>query len=339
MDNNSRSGFVFISYKREEARTAESLREALVKQGFNVWWDEDLQCGQAWAEKLDAAVQDAACIVVLWSARAVASQWVRHEASQAIARDVYAPCRIELVQLDSPYDRIQATDLIGWNGDNEHGGFRNLMARVDTLVPAPVSLSRRIRRWLHSNFVRLIASGIAIFAIWLLVTIFLAQEADRRGKVYDCSASPALRSALAREMYSTSKNLSQICLRGTDLTEVDFSMANLSGANLSNVDLTDADLSNANLTDANLNDSFLDGTNLTDANLSGANLKEAFLLTATLTNACADPPPIGWQRNYGTLPPCFKLSATPLLLQTREEEDVSDITEAEIEHVVQPEPK
>jgi len=104
----------------------------------------------------------------------VASQWVRHEASQAIAREVYAPCRIELVQLDSPYDRIQATDLVGWNGDREHGGFRNLLARVDTLVPASVSLPRRIERWLRTNLATWVASVIAIFAVWLLVTIYIA---------------------------------------------------------------------------------------------------------------------------------------------------------------------
>jgi len=127
-----RPGSVFISYKREEAAIAEILHGALVKEGFDVWWDEDLQCGQAWAEKLDEAVRDAACIVVLWSERSVASQWVRHEASQAIARDVYAPCRIGLVQLDSPYDRIQATDLIDWVGDPNHGGYRNLLKRVKT---------------------------------------------------------------------------------------------------------------------------------------------------------------------------------------------------------------
>ncbi|MDH3845597.1 MAG: toll/interleukin-1 receptor domain-containing protein [Myxococcales bacterium] len=94
MNTGSRPGSVFISYKREEAAKAAPLREALVEEGFNVWWDEDLQCGQAWAEELDQAVQDAACIIVLWSERSVASQWVRHEASQAIARRVYAPCRI-----------------------------------------------------------------------------------------------------------------------------------------------------------------------------------------------------------------------------------------------------
>ena len=101
------------------------------------------------------------------------SQWVRHEASQAIARDVYAPCRIELVQLDSPYDRIQAADLIGWEGGREHGGFRNLMARVETLVHSPFSLPRRIGRWLRVNLAKLIASGIAVFIVSVLGTIFV----------------------------------------------------------------------------------------------------------------------------------------------------------------------
>jgi len=325
MSPTSRPGSVFISYKREEAAAATHLREALVKEGFNVWWDEDLQCGQAWAEKLDEAVRDAACIVVLWSELAVASQWIRHEASQAIAREVYAPCRIELVQLDSPYDRMQATDLIGWEGDREHGGFRNLMARVDTLVPASVSLPRRIGRWLLANLATLVASGIAAFAVWLLVTIYIAQQADRQEKVYDCSASVELRTQLARAMYSKGERLDGVCLhranlQGVDLTGAKLYEANLSGANLALGNLTGANLSGANLTAANLHaanlsganlikvdlttallmQADLTGANLRGANLSGANLAEANLTGANLIQVCADKSPEGWPQN---LPP------------------------------------
>ena len=57
MSPSTRPGSVFISYKREEAPAAERLRDALVEEGFQVWWDEDLQCGQAWAEVLDEAVR------------------------------------------------------------------------------------------------------------------------------------------------------------------------------------------------------------------------------------------------------------------------------------------
>lgn len=303
MTTNSPPGLVFISYKREEAPTAAILRDALVKEGYAVWWDEDLQCGQAWAETLDAAVREAACIIVLWSKLGVASQWVRHEASQAIARDVYAPCRIELVQLESPYDRIQATDLISWDGDHAHGGFRNLLARVKTLVPAPVSLPRRIGHWLGAKLTVLVASAIATFAVLVLMWIVFQLRDDRLQKVYDCSASRGLRVELALAMYFEGKSLEGACLRRVDLTEKTLTQANLVESDLTQADLiyadltesaltyatityadlTQADLTRANLTKTDLTGAYLYETNLSEANLTGANLTEAELYEANLT--------------------------------------------------------
>jgi len=295
MSPSPRPGLVFISYKREEAAAARRLREALVQEGFTVWWDEDLQCGQAWAEEIDAAVRKAACIIVLWSARAVASPWVRHEASQAIARDVYAPCRIELVQLGSPYDRIQATDLIEWDGDRAQAGFSNLLSRVNTLVPAPVSLPRRIGQRLRANLAMsvasLVASGIAVAALWLLWIIFDAQQADRREKVYDCSASRELRAELALERYSKDKELLQnVCLTGAILFKATLTGANLSGATLTKADLTLANLSKADLFGADLTGATLIKADLTEATpfgatLIGADLTEATPFGATLIGA------------------------------------------------------
>ena len=293
--NNSRPGTVFISYKREEASVAEVLYAALKDAGFNVWWDEDVQCGQAWAEKLDEAVRDAACVVVLWSEQSIASEWVRHEASQAIASGVYAPCRIELVKLDPPYDRIQATDLIDWDGDTTHAGFRDLLQRVDTLVPAPVSLSRRIGRRLTRNAFALGASFIAILAIWLLGTIYLAQQADRREKLYDCSASTALRTQLAYERYANQESLQYACLSRCEFRQADFreaafpkadlSRAHFGGANLSGAVFFETDLSGAILARADLSRAYLVGANLSGAQLSNANLSDAVLGETDLSEA------------------------------------------------------
>ncbi len=163
----TRPGYVFISYKREEAAIADRLRQALVGEGFGVWWDQELQCGQGWAEALDKAVREAGCIVVLWSEVAVTSPWVRHEASQAMVREVYAPARIHLVRLGSPYDRLQVTDLLDWQGEREHAGFRTLIKRIDELLPEPIPLVVRVGRWLGENIATLVASAIAIGALSL----------------------------------------------------------------------------------------------------------------------------------------------------------------------------
>lgn len=91
---------VFISFKTEESPTADRLQQVLSAKGYNVWWHEKLQCGHAWHADIDDALQAAGCVVVLWSPRSMASEWVKHEASQAIARRVYAPAR--LVEMNRP---------------------------------------------------------------------------------------------------------------------------------------------------------------------------------------------------------------------------------------------
>lgn len=130
-----REGFVFISYKNEEAALAERIRSALKKAGFSVWWDRQIQCGQAWNEVLDDAVKQASCVVVLWSPLSTESKWVLHEASVALARDNYAPARIQLCSIPTPYNQLQATDIIDWDGVSDHPGVRNLLNRCDALVP------------------------------------------------------------------------------------------------------------------------------------------------------------------------------------------------------------
>lgn len=305
MNEKLQSRFVFISYKREESDFAERLRGALENEGYEVWWDKDLQCGQAWEEDLDQAVQDAACIIVVWSELAAESKWVRHEASQAIARRVYAPCRIGLVRLDSPYDRIQATDIIDWDGNPGHGGFKNLVERLNTLIPPKLSLPQKIGRWISTNLATIVASTIAAAAILLLLTIFLAQRADREQKVYDCSTGPELRAELAIKRHAEGMSLKQVCLSRTNLRGIDFDNANftdatlagatlryatLANADLTNADLTDANLTYANLTnailhDADLTDAILDDVTLANAELVGTDLSDAALADATLANA------------------------------------------------------
>lgn len=170
-----REGHVFISYKREEADTARALREALEADGFTTWWDEEVQCGEQWAQVIDDAVNTANAIVVLWSERALTSRWVTHEASAAMRGNVYAPARIELVQIPSPYDRIQATDLLGWHRDVEHAGYVSLRQRLDELMPLPASWPARVGEWSFRN-----ASAIALVVV--LAAAFLVLS-DIRGEV------------------------------------------------------------------------------------------------------------------------------------------------------------
>jgi hypothetical protein len=86
-------------------------------------------------------------------------------------------------------------------------------------------------------------------------------------------------------IYSTDKNLSELCLRFANLSNADLSYVNLSGADMQFANLSNANLSNATLTGANLTQADLRGANLTGANLTGANLEDADLGSTDFTGA------------------------------------------------------
>lgn len=297
-----RSGFVFIAYKREEASKAQELRNSLTREGFSVWWDAEIQCGQEWAQALDDAVRDAACVMVLWSKRSISSPWVRHEASQAIARRVYLPCRIDLVPLEPPFERIQASDLIEWQGDRAHGGFRNMIARLNELIPPPSSLPKRVAAALWKN--RLLAASLvfAVLAFTALLSIQTSVQERRKDaaqeatalledRIYNCANSPKTRGRAVTQLLFIRRRdnpwwgvqWEDACLDDIDLTAANFSSANLAGASLRNATLYRCNLTGANLTAADLTGASLEKTNLSGAVLLGTR----GLTQDQLDSACA----------------------------------------------------
>src|SRR5215471_1095274 len=171
-----RQPHIFISFKTEERSSAAALKEALEQGGFSVWWQESIQCGREWHGDIDTALLSAGCVVVLWSPASIASPWVRHEASQAVARGVYTPVRLVPMEIGSPFDRIQATDLFGWNGESRHPGLLRLLNRADQLIPQPLSRLERSIRLVRTNLLAIASSAIAVAAIGMLLYLSFGLE-------------------------------------------------------------------------------------------------------------------------------------------------------------------
>jgi hypothetical protein len=68
---------IFLSYTREDVTVAQAYRDALVREGFDVWWDATLHSGEDYDQVTEEALRTAKAVVVLWSPRSVASRWVR----------------------------------------------------------------------------------------------------------------------------------------------------------------------------------------------------------------------------------------------------------------------
>ena len=62
---------VFVSYKAEDRKRVKPLVAALEAEGYSVWWDEQIGGGAAWRHTIEAELNAARCVVVVWSKRSV----------------------------------------------------------------------------------------------------------------------------------------------------------------------------------------------------------------------------------------------------------------------------
>jgi len=71
---------VFIPYARSTAEQAGQISNALRVLGYGVWRDNELPAHRDHAEVIEERLRAARAVVVVWSAEALKSQWVRAEA-------------------------------------------------------------------------------------------------------------------------------------------------------------------------------------------------------------------------------------------------------------------
>ena len=86
-------GGIFISYASADRDAAKAIAGALAAYGWPVWSDRMIPAGRTWREVIDKALGEAGCVLVLWSAAAVASDWVEKAAEGRKRRLLIpAPC-------------------------------------------------------------------------------------------------------------------------------------------------------------------------------------------------------------------------------------------------------
>ena len=183
---------VFLSYARENRPLAELLADSLCAHGLTVWWDSDLSAGVEFSAVIEAKLQGAAVVIVLWSADSVRSVFVRDECSRALRFNKLLPVRIEDVELPLGFGQLHTLDLLAWDGDPDDAAFQKLLRDVHTCrqrrpqgaaepapLPASVGAAANARTWWPLGTSRtartaLIMAGVTLtvaaggFATWYL---------------------------------------------------------------------------------------------------------------------------------------------------------------------------
>ncbi len=142
---------IFISYARSTATEAQAVAEGLRALGYGVWRDDELPAHRAYGEVIEERLRSAKAVVVIWSAEAVKSQWVRSEADRARLDDKLVQLSLDGAALPMPFDQIQCADLTGWSGDADAPGWRKVVASVADLagarrsaVESPAAATRKL---------------------------------------------------------------------------------------------------------------------------------------------------------------------------------------------------
>lgn len=125
---------VFISYARSTVKEAQAVGAALRALGYSVWRDDELPTHRTYSDVIEEQLTSAKAVVVIWSAEAVKSQWVRSEADRARAEAKLVQLAIDNARLPMPFDQIQCANLAGWTGETDHPAWCKVVASVADVI-------------------------------------------------------------------------------------------------------------------------------------------------------------------------------------------------------------
>ena len=135
---------IFVSYGRSTEPDAQRVADALRDAGYSVWRDDELPAHRSYGDVIEERLRSAKAVVVLWSAEAARSQWVRAEADIAREAGTLVQVSIDGTIPPLPFNQIQCADLNGWDGDTGNPGWRKVESSVSLLVGTASDAEARV---------------------------------------------------------------------------------------------------------------------------------------------------------------------------------------------------
>ena len=125
---------VFISYARADKARVAPLVAAIEARGWSVWWDPEITPGQEFDDQIEAEIDAACAVLVVWTPDSVASRWVRGEAREAAERGILVPVRFEQARLPMDVRAIHTTDLDEWHEDPAHPAAQDCLRALAAMI-------------------------------------------------------------------------------------------------------------------------------------------------------------------------------------------------------------
>jgi hypothetical protein len=108
---------IFLSYAGQNRDLARWIVKWLEDCGWSVFWDDALNCGQPFDVRIENELDQAGCVVVLWSNDSVNRHWPRSEAGRALRQNKLVQVLLEEAQLPLEFERIEYVDAVGRDSD------------------------------------------------------------------------------------------------------------------------------------------------------------------------------------------------------------------------------
>ncbi|NOX81414.1 MAG: TIR domain-containing protein [Alphaproteobacteria bacterium] len=160
---------IFISYARADRDRIEKLATALEVEDYSVWWDRHIAGGEEFSDEIEKQLAAAKAVIVVWSAEAIKSRWVKDEAVAAADAGKLIPVTIDGIAAPMGFRQFHLIDLSAWGNKTDSTPFQDLSrALTSTLTgerpaaPAPTKTS-----WTDKFLkpVPLAAMGVAVVAV------------------------------------------------------------------------------------------------------------------------------------------------------------------------------
>src|SRR5262245_53568807 len=177
---------LFISYKREERDAVQIIADTLGDLKVDVWFDRRLTVGGSFDEEIARALRDAKAVLTCWTPAAIASEWVRAEASMAREGDRLVACFLQPTALIPPFNLTHAEDLSAWAGQRDDPAWLKVLDRIGELVGRtglstygavmrPGATAQELKAWASANGDDPLAD-----AVWKRLELLEGEDADGR---------------------------------------------------------------------------------------------------------------------------------------------------------------